>query len=157
MQPDLESFALTERQRLVGLAFILTGRRDQAEDVVQGVFARLLSKDLSGVENLNLYARRAVVNECASWRRSVLRRDRLVAQLGDLSHEAIAPAMFTHVDLSKALGRLSSKLRTVVVLRYYMDMDDEAIAAVADCAPSTVRSRLSRALAKLRSELDPEE
>ena len=55
--------------------------------------------------------------------------------------------------LLAALRQLPPRQREVIVLRYWADLTDAQIAATLGCSPGTVRSQLSRALAKLR--LDP--
>ena len=52
-----------------------------------------------------------------------------------------------------ALRSLSARQRAAVVLRYYLDWDDDSIAQTLACTPATVRSLLSRALKKMRTEL----
>jgi DNA-directed RNA polymerase specialized sigma24 family protein len=52
--------------------------------------------------------------------------------------------------LLAALRQLPPRQRAVVVLRYWEDLTDAQIAATLGCSPGTVRSQLSRALAKLR-------
>jgi RNA polymerase sigma factor (sigma-70 family) len=46
---------------------------------------------------------------------------------------------------------LPERQRAVLVLRYYEDLDDAAIAEILDCSPATVRSHASRALTALRA------
>lgn len=157
MLRDVEAVARSERDRLVKLAFVLTGRSDHAEDIVQAAFTRMLTRDVSQVEDLGHYIRKVVVNESLTWRRSLVRRDKLIDRLGDRSQSVDAAWLISNVDLSRALGGLSAKHRAVVVLRYYLDLDDAEIADIVDCEPATVRSRLSRAMRKLRAELDSEE
>jgi len=57
------------------------------------------------------------------------------------------------------LAGLAPRARTVLVLRYYADLDDAAIAQAMGLAESSVRATASRALASLRSAaaLDPAE
>jgi RNA polymerase sigma factor (sigma-70 family) len=52
--------------------------------------------------------------------------------------------------LLAALRQLPPRQREVTVLRYWADLTDVQIAATLGCSPGTVRSQLSRALAKLR-------
>ena len=52
--------------------------------------------------------------------------------------------------LRHQLDRLPPRQRAVIVLRYFQDADDTAIAQILGCRPSTVRSHLTRALARLR-------
>jgi RNA polymerase sigma factor (sigma-70 family) len=54
--------------------------------------------------------------------------------------------------LLAALRQLPPRQRTVVVLRYWEDLTDTQIGAALGCSPGTVRSQLSRALAKLRED-----
>lgn len=57
------------------------------------------------------------------------------------------------VDLYEALARLDLKHRSVVVLRYLLDWPESAIAESLGIPRGTVKSRLNRALSKLRKEL----
>lgn len=148
---DLGEYIESERHRLVGIAYLLTGSRGDAEDAVQAALERLTAKDLTHVQDLASYARRAVVNECTSWKRSLVRRERFERTLTPAQeHDDLIDAL----DLTRALHRLGTKHRAVMVLRYYLDLDDEAIAQILGCAPATVRSRASRALRKLRTDLN---
>jgi RNA polymerase sigma factor (sigma-70 family) len=52
--------------------------------------------------------------------------------------------------LLAALRQLPPRQREVIVLRYWADLTDTQIADALGCSPGTVRSQLSRALAKLR-------
>lgn len=154
LHSDLTAFIESDRERLIGLAYLLLANRSDAEDAVQTTLTHLSTKGFGHVNDLPSYVRRAVVNQCTSWKRSQIRREQVE---GDLVPRADAGDLIDVLDLARALQRLSSKYRAVVVLRYYVDLDDAAIAAVLKCAPATVRSRLSRALTKLRSELAEDE
>jgi RNA polymerase sigma factor (sigma-70 family) len=48
------------------------------------------------------------------------------------------------------LATLPRRQRAVLVLRFYEDLDDDAVARVLSCSPSTVRSNAARGLAALR-------
>lgn len=150
MHAGLSEYLESERDRLVGLAYLLLGNGHDAEDAVQAASARLSTSNLSHVNDLPSYARRAVVNECASWKRSLIRRERIEQQLGQ---PEASDDLIDALDLARALQRLTPKHRAVVALRYYLDLDDQAASEILGCAPATVRSRLSRALRKLRTDL----
>ena len=53
-------------------------------------------------------------------------------------------------ELWHRLATLGRKQRAVLVLRYYEQLDDDAIADLIGCSPATVRSHASRALKILR-------
>ena len=66
--------------------------------------------------------------------------------------DPVATAASGH-DLWEAIGRLPKRQRAVVVLRYYEDLSEAGTADLLGCSRGTVKSQLSKALAKLR--LDP--
>jgi RNA polymerase sigma-70 factor (ECF subfamily) len=68
--------------------------------------------------------------------------------------EAAAIASSERRELAVALARLVPEHREVIALRYLLDLSEAECAAALDCRPGTVKSRLSRALEKLRSELE---
>jgi len=153
----VEGLADALGQALVRLAFILTGDSDEAQDVAQSVFLRLLSSDLSNVLDLEAYARRAVVNEVLTRRRRVARFWRTAPLLATSSAvESPDSAIVASAHLWGVLTRLSGRQRAVLVLRYLEDLDDQAIASLIGCSQATVRSIAARALAKLRGGLADE-
>ena len=56
-------------------------------------------------------------------------------------------------ELRAAMAHLEERDRTVLGLRYLLDLSEREMAAVLGCRPGTVKSRLSRALEKLREEV----
>lgn len=59
----------------------------------------------------------------------------------------------TQRELLAGLSQLNEKDRLVIAYRYFFDMSEAEMAAALDCRPGTVKSRLSRALARLREGL----
>ena len=57
-------------------------------------------------------------------------------------------------ELLAALARLDERDRTVLSLRYLLELPEREIAAVLACRPGTVKSRLSRATERLRAEVE---
>ena len=55
--------------------------------------------------------------------------------------------------LVAALNRLSTEDRLVIGLRHFEQLTEREMADALDCAPGTVKSRLSRATRRLREEL----
>ena len=159
-----EQFAVARLPSLLRYAVVLTGDRDLAQDVVQEVLARAQVKwrRISDADSPEAYVRRMVLNEYLSWRRSWAVRnvhavgERLV-DIDDARGGVNDPAQSV-VDADALWNRLATlgrKQRAVLVLRYYEQFDDNAIADLLGCSPATVRSHASRALRTLRlSERD---
>jgi len=104
---------------------------------------------------------RITVNACAG---KSLRRARdfvpLEAVLGsgaeidpDLGPEERLERSERQEIIQRAVLELSPKLRTVVVLKYLEGLSYDEIAAVLECSPGTVASRLHRALSELEGRL----
>jgi RNA polymerase sigma factor (sigma-70 family) len=68
----------------------------------------------------------------------------------DTPTDGLADQVGERAALLAALRLLPPRQRAVIVLRYWEDLNDAEIAAALGCTPGTVRSQLSRALAKLR-------
>jgi RNA polymerase sigma factor (sigma-70 family) len=146
----LETLYRDEQAAMLALAVLLVGSRAQAEEIVQDAFAAVGPR-LAAVDNAGAYLRTTVVNGCrmALRRREVERRH---AETGPTEPGFIAgPGEL--VELHQALGALTERERTVVVLRYFADVSDDAIASALGCRPGTVRSLAHRALRALRKEL----
>jgi RNA polymerase sigma-70 factor (sigma-E family) len=143
-QPPIEQVYRDERLKLVRLAYLLTGSRDVAEDVVQSAFAAAHSR-WSRIEEPVAYLRQAIVNQAKDVHRRRYRRP------------PDPPEPVTHQpDIDETwheLRRLSPLQRAVVVLRFYEDLPLTEIARLLDRPAGTVRSDLHRALDRLRRTL----
>jgi RNA polymerase sigma-70 factor (sigma-E family) len=149
---DFSAFAVSRWPGLVRLAYGLTGDRWAAEDVAQATLARayVAWRRVRHADDPDAYLRRILVN--TSNRR--FRRRRVTEQAGDPPETAVdgpADLVDERAALLTALRQLPPRQRAVVVLRYWEDLTDTQIGAILGCSPGTVRSQLSRALAKLRA------
>jgi len=123
-----------------------------AEDVYQDVFLRLLqadSQDWDG-ERMKAWLIRAALNRCADVGRFHLRRPIVPLEaIPELAAEPDSQA----AELWEAVARLPKEQRVAVHLFYAEGYATEEIAALMDCAPATVRTRLRRARVKLKDLL----
>jgi len=136
---------------LIRLAVVMLGDRPAAEDAVQEAFCGLYRRwhSLADPAKALSYARSSVINNC----RTVLRRRRYQGgPTGDPpgeSAEALALIGEEHRQVLAAIRRLPARQREVLVLRFYLDLDEEEIAASMRISRGTVKSTTSRALAAL--------
>jgi RNA polymerase sigma factor (sigma-70 family) len=119
--------------RLTRMALLLVGDRPSAEDVVQEAFLGLFRGlgRLSDPDRAVAYLRASVLNGC----RSVL-RSRKRARLRKVTHdpavwsaEAAALAGEERREVLRAVAVLPRRQREVLVLRYFLDLTDNEIAA----------------------------
>ena len=149
---DFSAYMQARQASLMRTAFLLTGDRHTAEDMVQNAFAKLyLSWDrVQSRDSVDAYVRRILVNEHNSlWRRAWKRREHATDELPEGHHldQYDAGARRELWDLVQTLPR---KARAVLVLRYYEEMSEAETADVLGISVGTVKSQTSRALAALR-------
>jgi RNA polymerase sigma-70 factor (sigma-E family) len=139
------------------LAYLLTGDRAVAEDLVQDAFIRLAGRlaHLRDPGAFEAYLRRTVVNLSNShFRHRRVERAHLDRQGGDPDAGVEPVAAFEARDaLWAALGSLSDRQRAAIVLRYYEDLPDARIAEILGCRVGTVKSLVSRGLEALREDI----
>ena len=159
-----DEFAVSRLPGLLRYAVMLTGDRDLAQDLVQEVLARsqVRWRRISRAGSPDGYVRQMVLNEYLSWRRSWTVRNvhpagERLTELGDARDSGGDPAqgIADADDLWRRLATLPRTQRAVLVLRYYEQLDDEAIALLIGCARATVRSHASKALSTLRLDKPP--
>jgi RNA polymerase sigma-70 factor (sigma-E family) len=152
--PTFDEFVRDSHIALVRYATLLSGSAAQGEDLVQEVLVRLYPRwDALSAQtgSIGAYVRRAVTNEHISWRRRWSTRHIRLADDGDLPEVPVAGIPEARdEELWQRLLVLPPQQRAAVVLRYYEDLDDDEIAVILDCRPTTVRAHVSRGLAALR-------
>ncbi|MFE0458545.1 SigE family RNA polymerase sigma factor [Kitasatospora sp. NPDC058965] len=149
---DFGEFVKQRSAALFRTAFLVTGCRETAEDVVQEALEKAYRRwqRICAADSPEAYLRRMVVNLAIDgWHRRQRAGEpvELVDRPADGDPFALADL---RDELATALLALPIRMRTAVVLHYLHDMDDRQIADLLDISPGTVRSQLSRALAKLR-------
>lgn len=95
-----------------------------------------------------------VANQCRDARRARWRRVLRFATPPDGVHADHSERVAGDVDLSRSMARLSPEARALLYLRYAHDMTSSEIARVLRLRPGTVKSRLHRALRRLKTQLE---
>ncbi|UWZ40812.1 SigE family RNA polymerase sigma factor [Dactylosporangium roseum] len=150
-----DDFVRAESDALIRSAYLLTGDRYHAEDLVQTALARAATR-WHKIEEPRAYVYRILYTQSVSWWRR--RRIRVVETLTGDVPERQAPAgpdLELAVVLRQALGRLTPRQRAVLVLRFYEDHSEAETAVRLGCRIGTVKSQTRHALDRLR-RLAPE-
>ncbi|MBA4376729.1 MAG: RNA polymerase subunit sigma-24 [Anaerolinea sp.] len=159
---DVEAFAdlFHQYKNLVyKTVYLMLDSAYEAEDVLQEVFLQV-HRSLSTFEPskgaFTTWLHRVTVNHCLNRQR---KRRLLTIGLEQAHHLALTehPSWQDRLEeeeaVRQALSRLSEKLRTVVILRHYLDLSYAEIAQILNIPIGTVKSRLDLALKTLRNEL----
>lgn len=145
------------------VAYVIVGSAAEAEDAVQEAFVKAyhaLPRFRSG-SDFRPWLLKIVGNQARNSRRSAGRRlhyeNRAVrdAALGGevLSPETATEALETRCRLLAAVNLLPPRERLVVAMRYFLELSEAETATAAGIPRGTVKSRLSRAIGRLRNSL----
>jgi RNA polymerase sigma-70 factor, ECF subfamily len=163
MSGDRDAFselAAHSLSRLVGTASLILGPIDAAEDVVQNTLVRAW-RDLPSLrdpDRFEPWLYRVLVRACADEARRTRRFARADSVLKPVGSSADHVSLVAEQDkVAAGLRRLDVEHRTVLVMRYYLDMSHEQIAKALGVPIGTVKSRISRALPAMRAALDAAE
>jgi RNA polymerase sigma factor (sigma-70 family) len=158
---------LVERYRDVAFrtAYLIARNAADAEDATQDAFVKAYYAldRFRTREPFRPWILRIVSNEARNRRRSAGRRDRLAMREAERrdpegaspSPDAAAIASETRSMLLAALEGLPERDRLVIGYRYLLDLSEAETAQALGIRPGTVKSRLSRGLARLRAALPP--
>lgn len=146
-------------------------KQSLAEDAFQDVFVKVMTRSDSyrGDSDVKYWILSIARNVCLDYlKSSYMKRTSFMGDLldktkpqgeekkrirplsGNQVEDRLVEAMDTSNPLLDAVQNLPAKYKDVILLRFYFDMDNEAIARQLGITESTVRSRLMRARAKLK-------
>ena len=161
-----ESLVSAQQEAVFRLAYLLLGDAQEAEDVAQETFVRAFraldrfDADrsssirpwlLSIAANLSHNRRRSIGRYLAALGRFVQARPEQVSYIGERTAQ-----QWEAETLWQAVKRLKPNEQEVVYMRYFLDLSEAEMASAMGVAPGTVKSRLHRALQRLRGVVDQE-
>lgn len=161
--PDLDEIYRTHHQRVLRAAYRVTGSAQDAEDVLQTVFLRLVRREGGSPlsDSLGNYLHRAAVNAALD-----IVRSRKASRATPL--EGVEPTLASEAGSSPedsqsvgevkdqiraALANMSAKAAEIFVLRYFEGYGNHEIAGMLGTSRSTVNVILHRTRERLREEL----
>jgi RNA polymerase sigma-70 factor (sigma-E family) len=154
-----EDWVRASSSHLRRLAYLLTGDIDQADDLMQSAYAKVLPRwnKISAYDSPEAYMYRVMVNLRTSWWRRSRNREWSTAEVPELAWHAGTPsegdAVVETQVLLAALRALPERQRAAVVLRHWCDLSEAETADAMKCSVGTVKSNASRGLARLRQAL----
>lgn len=159
MSADFEEYVAQRGPALLRLATLVTGNETDAQDAVQDALSRALPRweRIARADDPDAYVRRMIVNaHTSAWRR-FRRKESPVALVRSeevVDAEAAGLAHLDHARVWAACRSLAHDQRVAVVLRFYEQLSYAEIAGLTGVAEATARSRVHRALDRLRPVLD---
>lgn len=163
-QREFSDFVRARELDLLRFASLLTGSRVDAEDLLQTALVKLYVAwpRVTNSPGPEAYVRRVIVTtNISNWRRART-RIRLSGGLvmgdspGEISDHGSRSEMVRMEDklsLWPHIRRLPPRQRTVLILRYYLDLTEQATSTEMNCSIGTVKKYHARAIAALRVEM----
>ncbi|MFI6791285.1 SigE family RNA polymerase sigma factor [Nonomuraea sp. NPDC050383] len=152
-EADFRQFVVERSAALFRTAYLLTGDRHAAEDLVQSALAKTAARwrglrDRGAIEG---YVRRAMYHEQVSrWRRRSRVTEVSTEWLPDQAGGEHADVVDLRLVMRAALARLTPRQRTMLVLRYFEDLSETEIARLLGVRVGSVRSQIYRSLERLK-------
>jgi RNA polymerase sigma-70 factor (ECF subfamily) len=156
---EFEALFQEHYQLVYCTAYGVTGRVEDAEDVVQTIFLKLLKRDRPRdfmSPNPRGYLYRAAVNQALTVVQARQRRER--TQVDEDFADSVPARVSTHAEdlhrrLYEAIAQLNRKAASILILRYLHDYSDREIAKLLGTSRGTIAVTLFRSRARLRKLL----
>ena len=157
---DFESLFRQYERLVFKTAYLITGAREEAEDILQEVFVSVWKSRQTfnpSKGKLTTWLHRITVNKCMERRRKKKLASVSLEGLdlpGAQTTDDILVSRQEYERLIEAMNSLDTKYRVVLILRYFDDLSYEEIAQAVSIPLGTVKSRLNQALKLLRGQFD---
>ena len=155
-EKELKKYIVDNKESLYRFAYGYVKNQDDALDIVQDYICKSLTKidTLKDIGNIKPWIYK-IISNCAI---DYIRKNKKYVINNDLDlDDSISYDTYENIDLQKALDELPEKYKTIVILRYFEDMKISEIAQVLDENTNTIKTRLYKALDKLKLKLRDDE
>jgi RNA polymerase sigma factor (sigma-70 family) len=148
-------------------AYLVTGSREAAEDALQDVFFSVWKSRHtydSSKGKLTTWLHRITMNQCSKRKPgkapAAVSLEEKGIDLPEMEHSKPEDVLINKLEydrLLKAMDKLDTKHRSVLVLRYFNDLSYQEIAEALQVPLGTVKSRLNQSVRYLKEQMSPGE
>ena len=156
VRETLTNYIKKNQEKFYKIALTYSKNEDAALDIVQEAIVKALNNinKLKKEEYVKTWFYRILINECLQYIKKSKRISIYEFQDIESQIEWNDDISINGIDMYKYIESLDSKLRTVIILRYFEDMKIEEIAKITKTNVNTVKSRLYKALQVLKKCID---
>ena len=151
---EIERIVETHSDMLLRIAINRVRSKTEAEDIVQAVYLRLMTRQprLQSPEHERAWLIRTAINLCLDYDKSASRRTSV-----PLDDDIAAAQPEENADVLEVVWKLPERDRYIIYLYYFEELSVKEIASLLDEQTGTITSRLSRARNKLKLLLKGDE
>lgn len=156
VRETLTNYIKENQEKFYRIALTYSKNEDAALDIVQEAIVKALNNinKLKKEEYVKTWFYRILINECLQH----IKKSKRISIYEFLDIESQIEwnddISINEIDMYKYIESLDSKLKTVIILRYFEDMKIEEIAKITKTNVNTVKSRLYKALQVLKKYID---
>lgn len=158
MENEIINYILQNKTQHYRIAYSYVKNKEDALDIIQDTIVKALKYQhtLKHKQYLHTWFCRILINTCKT---HLTRHGNYIVMSEDefLSNPFLPLGQedsYKHLEVEDALDALNENERTIVMLRYFEDLDLKEIATVIDQNLSTIKSTLYRALKKMKTKLN---
>lgn len=151
---SFEAYYRRDYRSLLGLAYVLTGSTQQAEDLVQEALTEAHRRwsQVASYEDPGAWVRRVLVNKSRSRFRRLKSESKALTKLGGRRTDFVEPAE-TETEVWAAVRELPARQAQTIALFYWEDRSVKEIAEILDCGSETIKTHLQRGRSALAKRL----
>ena len=158
VKETLINYIRDNQDKLYRMAFSYAKNEDAALDIVQEAITKALKNidKLKEEKYVNTWFYRIVINECLQYIKK--NKKMMYCRLQEIENKVDWKDSITYegIDTYKYVQKLSPKIKTVILLRFFEDKKIEEIAKITNTNVNTVKSILYKGLKELRKWLKNE-
>jgi RNA polymerase sigma-70 factor (sigma-E family) len=154
---EFTDFVAGHGGQLLRTACLVTGDTHRGEDLLQTALGKAYGSwdKVRRADHPVAYVRRLMINTHLSWLRRLTNTEQVIETIPETGSGDLQTAHAESDEMRQALQRLSVRVRTALVLRYFEDLSEAETAKLMGCSRSTVNNHVTRGLAALRTLLAP--
>lgn len=142
---EFREYVAARQGALFRAALLLTGHREDAEDLLQAALTKLASRwvTVRSFGSPDGYVRKILYNQRISWwRKKTHRQEYLTGRLpGPSTIDDLSGTSAVRIAVAKALSQLTVKQRAVIILRYFEDLPESEVAVILGCSVGILNDR----------------
>lgn len=157
METEIINYILKNKEKHYRMAYSYVKNKEDALDIVQDTIVKALKyqDNLRNKAYLNTWFYKILINTC----KTHLQKQNRCIDMEDFyieSHKEPIYDYYKSFDLEEAMGHLSYNEKTIILLRYFNELELKEISTITGQNLSTVKSTLYRTLKKLKLLLEKE-
>jgi len=154
LEKELVAFIMNNKEDFYRLAYSYVKNQNDAIDIVQDSIQKAITScgKLKNDTSIKAWFYRIVVNTSLDY----LRKKKKLEVVDEETIELYSSGkndVYANIDLERSLESLPNKYRSIIVLRFFEDLKIEEVAEILQESPSTIKTRLYKALELLRIKM----